>query len=294
MIVLLRFLQFIFRIIFLAPPRIALFCMRLAGWKTQIIAKMTPFRKSITENIKMVFPQANAKQIADKLIENTAYAIFELLCLPFFRKEHFEKVISWQGEAYLDKALEEKKGAIILTMHAGNYELIAPALANRGYKINAVLRAPEDPLFELVNYCRSSGGVKLINVLQEDMYKETLKALSNNELVILLADTGALESRHEFVNFLGHRVPAATGWLTLAQRGEAAVIPVLAKKEPNNCWEGAKNTIIMFQPFKVTKDNRESAMEEAGKTFEAFIEHYPEQWIMFLNTHETRRMMNAK
>jgi len=202
MVVFLKFLQFCFRIIFHLPAKLALSVMYGGGWVTQAVTKKTRFRKTIAENVSLVFSEKNAELIADKLIENVSYSLFELLCLPFFRDEHFRSIFKWEGLENADKALAQGKGAIFLTMHAGNYEVVPAALANQGYKVNSVLRAAQDPVFEFLNRCRSHPGVKIINVSEQDMYKETLKVLSQNEIVGTLADTGALESRHVFYEFL--------------------------------------------------------------------------------------------
>lgn len=288
MIALLKFLQFCFRIIFYAPAGMALSCMYAAGWLTQAIAKKTRLRKTVLDNVKMVISKGNIEWIADRLIENVSYSIFELLCLPFFKKEHFQRIFKFEGLTYLEQALKEEKGAILLTMHAGNYEVVPAALANLGHKVNSVLRATEEPIFEFLNYCRSHAGVKIVNVAEQDMYKETLNILNRNEIVGTLADTGALESRHVFYKFLGREVPVATGWLTLAQRSAAPVVPVLTRKE------GRHNIIILYEPFKITKDNREAGMQKAAKVFEDFIQQNPEQWLIFLNSYETRRMVEGK
>ena len=288
MIILLKFLQFCFRIIFLAPASPALFIMRTCAWLIQSIARRTKIRKTVIEDIKMVLPKNHAEQTADNLIKNTGLSLFEILCIPFFKQKHYQSVFEWKGIEHLNQALALKKGVIILTMHAGNYEATIPALSNQGFPMNVILRATDDPAFEIVNRSRSAKGAKLINILQEDTYKEALKALSNNELVYLLADTGALESRHEFRKFLGREVPVATGWLTLAQRADCAVIPTLVKREGN------KNIISLYEPIKVTKENREEALQKAGKVFEDFIKENPDHWAIFLNPYETKRMANGK
>ena len=89
MIAFLKSLQFCFRIIFFAPAGIALSFMYFAGWLTQVIAKQTRLKRTIIKNIEMVLPESNAEQIADNLLKNVSYSIFELLCLPFLKKEHF-------------------------------------------------------------------------------------------------------------------------------------------------------------------------------------------------------------
>ncbi|MBU1026596.1 MAG: lysophospholipid acyltransferase family protein, partial [Candidatus Margulisbacteria bacterium] len=229
-------------------------------------------------------PESNANKTADNLIKNTSYSLLEVLCIPFWRKKHFAKIISWQGL----ENIKPNKGAIILSIHAGNYEITPTTLANKGYKINTVLRATEDPVFEIINKSRAKGRVKLINILEDDMYKESIKAIEQNELVFLLADTGALESRHEMVDFLGHKVAAATGWLTLARRTGCPVIPAIAKRD-------GKKVIMTFYPaLEVTKETRERAKKNALEIFENFIKQNPDQWAMFLNEYETRRMVEGK
>jgi lauroyl/myristoyl acyltransferase len=263
--------------------------MYSAAWLTQAIAKATRLKKMTADNIKLVLPESDAPQLAEKLISNVSYSIYEVLCQPFFRKQHFQSILRWEGLENLENALKDKKGAIMLTMHAGNYELLSVGLANLGYKMNAVLRASEnDPIFQIVNQCRSHSGVNLINVIDKDMFKEAVKILGRNELIGLLADTGALESRHMFYNFLGKEVPVATGWLTLAQRANCAIIPILARRE------GRINIATLYEPLKITKSTREDVMQKSLKIFEDFIKQNPDHWAFFLNSYETRRMVDAK
>jgi KDO2-lipid IV(A) lauroyltransferase len=288
MIFFLRFLQFCFQLIFLLPAVIALAFMHACAWVIQAAVKLTPFKKKVMNNINLILPASQASVLAEKLISNTAYTILEVLCLPFFRKKHYRSTFSFEGLDNLNQALTERKGAILLTAHTGNYEGAFTALSYLDYKMNAILRATKEPVFEIVNRARSCRGGKLINVLDQDMFRESLRVLGQNELVYLLADTGALESRHEQIDFLGKKVPVATGWLTLAQRAECPVIPILSKKN------GKKNTIILYPPLKVNKGNREQILQKSIGIFEDFINQNPEQWAMFLNGYETQRMVNGE
>ena len=147
--------------------------------------------------------------------------------MPFFKNKHYRSIFKWEGLEHLDQALKQGKGAILLTLHAGNYEVVPAALANLGYKVNSVLRATQEPIFELLNNCRSQAGVKIINFSEHDMYRETMNVLSQNEIVGTLADTGALEGRHIFYEFLGREVPVATGWLD-STRSTARLHPACA------------------------------------------------------------------
>ncbi len=288
MIIFLKALQLLFRLIFFLPAVIALGIMYRFAWLAQAIVQLTGFKRAVINNVSLVLPKRDAREIAARSINNISASIFELLCVPFFTGKHFQRITIWQGKENLDQALEQNKGAIILTMHVGNYELVHAAIAELGYPMNIVLRATDDPLFKIVNSSRSASGAKLINVLEADMYKESLKVLERNELIYLLADTGALESRHEYHDFLGHKVPMATGWLTLAQRAKCPVVPTLARRE------NGVNVITLFPPVMVTRDDRNGIIKKSSKIFEDFIIEYPEEWAMFLNSYETRRMMEGK
>lgn len=288
MIILLRSLQLIFSLIFRLPAPIAVYLMRFAGETTYRIARLTPIKGIAARNVNRLFPDADGRKVADKLLRNIAYSIFEVLCTPFFNETHINLICKVNGRENIDLSLAKRKGAVILTMHTGNYEMIPVVLASLGYKLNSVLKAADEPIFRFLSRSRSYRGIKLINVLEANMYRESLRALGENEIIALAADTGALEGKHELFPFLGRRVPVATGWLTLAQRSEAAVIPTHSKREEQ------KLVITFGEPLQVYADNREEAMHKVGQFYENFIRNHPEQWAMFLNDYETKRMVEGK
>jgi len=288
MIIFIRFLQWIFGFIFRLPPSAAIYLMQFAGEATYQIARLTKIKKTAARDLKLLFPKANTDLLADKLLKNISYSIFEILCTPFFEQTHLEKICGIKGLENLDLALSKRKGALILSMHTGNYELIPVALTGLGYRVNTVLRATPDPIFNLLNRSRSYKGIKLINILEANMYRESLKALGENEVICLAVDTGALEGRHEIFTFLEKKVPVATGWLTLAQRSEAPVVPAFSKRE------GKKAVITLGEPLTVYREDREKVMSKVGLFFENFIKNHPEQWAIFLNEYETKRMIGEK
>jgi KDO2-lipid IV(A) lauroyltransferase len=286
-IILLKFLQWCFGLIFRLPAPLAIGFMHLAGEISYQLARRTPLQKIGAKNFGLLFEKINNSQLANQLLKNVGYAVFEVLCLPFLKEAHFKRIVRINGVENIDRGLAKGKGVLLLLIHSGNYELTPPLLAARGYRLNSILKAPDEPIFKLINRSRSYRGIKLINVLEDDMYRESLRALANNELVGLLVDTGASEGRHETIEFLGRKVPVAAGWLTLAQRSGAAVIPSLSKRE------GEKIAITFGEALNVSKDNKEEVIKKLGQFYENFIRHHPEQWLIFLNSHEVERMVEG-
>jgi KDO2-lipid IV(A) lauroyltransferase len=278
---LLNLLQFLLRLIFWLPVKAALSMMYALAWLMAITVLLTPIKKIVQKNIKLVLPAANEQAIASQLIHNLSRSLLEVLCVPYFDKTHLQKVAQFRNVEYLPK----NQGAILMTMHAGNYELSQIAISDLGFTMTIILRAAKDPLFNIINRSRASKGAHLVNVLEADMYQAAQKALAQNSFVGILGDTGALESRHEKLDFLGHKVPVATGWLTLAQRSGCPVIPILSHREKG------KNIFTLYPPVVVQKDNRQAVLNNFLKICEDFIRQHPEEWWMFVNEYEIKRMV---
>jgi len=52
------------------------------------------------------------------------------------------------------------------------------------------------------------------------------------------------------------------------------------------------NLITLYEPLKIEKAPRDETVDKLVKIFEAFIKENPEQWLMFFNSYETKRMLN--
>ena len=286
MIYLLTFLRLLMRPVFWLPAPAAIYIMRLAGEATYRIASLTPFKKTVAGNYKLVFPEADADELADKLLRNTGHSIFEIICSPYLKKSHLDRLVKIEGLGNLDLALAGRKGVICLSMHSGNYELMTVTMASRGYHMTAVMKSPPgDRLFEFLNHGRRYKGIKLINILDANMYRECLQALAQDRCVGILVDTGALEGRHEMMPFLGYQVPIATGWTTLAQRAGAPVVPFFSKRE------GDQMVMVAGDVYNIHSDNKAEVMESIRKFYETMVRAHPDQWAIFLNEHEVKRMM---
>lgn len=287
MIALLSFSQACFGLVFRLPPRFALGFLRLKAKGLCWIARLTPLRRIVSANYRCFFPAADADALADKLLDNVSRSIMEVFCFPFFRAEHFKLLGRLEGRENLDLALADGKGVLLLTMHTGNYEFMQVLLPQLGYRLNAVMKAPPgDRLFQFINRSRTATGCRLINVETADMYRESLARLADNEIVGLLIDTGARESRNETVVFLGKKMPAATGWLTLAQRSAATLLIGTCRRE------NGQLVVKIEPPFRITAGNREAMREHVRRSFDEFVRAYPDQWALFLNKDEISGIMD--
>lgn len=258
------------------------------------IARFTKIKKDIEGNIEKVFPGRYSKEqkdsLANDLLKSISYTLFEIISLPLLKEEQLDSIIEVEGVDHLESALSQKKGALILSLHTSNSESVQMGLRNLGYPTNMIVRNPiGDKLFEFLKECQESKGTKLINVEQTNIFQESLKLLERGEIIGIAVDTGALEGKHIFLDFLGHKVPLAVGWKILAQRRNTPVIPVLTMRD------NQKNRVVFNKPLIIPRDKEGeiAAIKQILNIFEKYVEEDPSRWNMFLSSYETERMLKT-
>ena len=89
MIYLLNCLRLLMRPIFYLPAPAAIYIMGLAGEAFYRITRLTPFKKTVAKSYRLVFPEADGAELADRALRNASHTIFEIICAPYFKKYHF-------------------------------------------------------------------------------------------------------------------------------------------------------------------------------------------------------------
>src|SRR6185436_3634193 len=106
-----------------------------------------------------------------------------------------------RAPAVLDELLAHGKGVITLSAHLGNWELGAAALAQRGYKFNAVaLWQPDPRVNALYQSYRTRRQINPIPFGRAA--RACIKVLRRNEIVALVGDRDYTKGR-DTVEFFG-------------------------------------------------------------------------------------------
>ncbi|MCM8819822.1 MAG: lysophospholipid acyltransferase family protein, partial [Candidatus Omnitrophica bacterium] len=187
--------------------------------------------------------------------------------------------VSFKDKKYLDEALSEKKGVILLTAHFGNFPLLSLKLAKEGYIVNFVTRPMRDKnVGDYLYKLRTKAGVKTIfSYPRRQCVFEIIKALRNNEIVIMQMDqnfgTGGV-----WVKFFGKLAATPTGPVTLAIHTSSVIVPAYIYRESFG------RHIIKFFPKQslLIKENKHETVilniARFTKMIESWISEYPEQW----------------
>lgn len=188
--------------------------------------------------------------------------------------------ISLKGKEHLEKALAQGKGVIVLSAHLGNFFLLGTRLAAEGYPVRVLVK----PTFsgggrfaDLMDRYRLRLGQRTIRARPRRMAaRELIKALRQNQLVILIADE--YRSRGIPVTFFGGTVLARRGAATLGMRTGSAVVPMYLVRE------SAGNLVVIVEPqlnFVQTGRLNEDVAENTRRItqwVERVVRRYPDQW----------------
>jgi len=243
----------------------------------------------IEDSLRLIYgyDEHKIRKIRSKYIKKMLGYFGEIIALNYVDKKYMDKNVSFHCFELATKSLKEGNGVILLFIHAGNWELLARSLILRGLDTNMIVKVPEkSALMKFIDTNRVQLGGKSTNVLKDNMFAEAMKSLKDNKPVVMLADTGALDSKHhEYVDFMGMNVPLATGWVTLARKSGAKVIPITIHNDRG------KHEIEFIRAIDGNKDN---ILEIVKNDFENFIRKHPMEWFLPLDSHQVKKSFKEK
>jgi KDO2-lipid IV(A) lauroyltransferase len=225
----------------------------------------------------------------DPLVKRTArhafgnfFKMFADFMLMFtLSPEEIRRMVRPEGRERLDAVLAQGKGAIVVTAHMSNWDMLAAASAVYGYPISAVTNELESGgLNELVVASRERIGMKMIG-LGPGSLRQILKALARNELVALASDLYAGD-RGVRVPFFNRTAIFPSGPAAIALKTGAPILGVWIRRQPDNLYVAEVD-----EPIEVSRTGDHArdiqlTTERIVQFFERIIRREPDQWLVFL------------
>jgi KDO2-lipid IV(A) lauroyltransferase len=242
-------------------------------------------RRAMHDNYRRVLPEEGRgahRRVARQSLVNYCKYLADFIRFP--RLTTSQLVGAVEGESRfeaLNRVLERGKGAVIVCMHFGNWDLGAGAAAARGYPLTVVAETFDDPRLDaMVQGARARLGMNLVRM--EKAGPSLLRALKNNGLLALLIDR-SVPGEGVKVTFFGEEVEVPAGPARLALRTGATVVPTaFARLHPTR---PEVTTLCDFEiETVVTGDDAHDVRtltQAIMRSHERFIRQYPDQWYMF-------------
>ena len=255
----------------------------LAGSIARLARFVTPRRRQVAyRNLEIAMPgsdRATRRRIVEGVYENLGRILLSLSRMPRLDSGNIHDWIGYEGYEYFEQALGGGKGVLFMTAHLGNWELSAQAHALLGHPMHVMVRSFDNPLLDrLIDEYRTRHGNRTI--LKQDFGRTLLRALRNNEAVGVLVDQNVVGDDAAFVDFFGVKAAATSGFVKIAMRTGAAVIPGFA------LWNREEGRYVLkFYPpleFAETGNPEQDFVtntQRCQSKIEEVIREYPEQWL---------------
>lgn len=185
------------------------------------------------------------------------------------------------GWEYLDAALAQGRGVILVTPHFGNWDLAAGLTASRGYRIAALADRFTPPGVDaLVRASRDRSGIGIVT-LDSGAMRQIIRLLRRNAIVGLLADRPQREGGVA-VEFFGAPAWLPAGPARFALRtGAPILLGYVGRRPGDRTFFGGFAPPIAFTPGGDEAADIRALTQLVARELEGLLRQYPDQWYMF-------------
>jgi phosphatidylinositol dimannoside acyltransferase len=271
---------------------------RLPGWSIPVIADITGLvifliatkaRKQATSNATHIIGndvvgssagRRRLRRTVIQMFQNNVRNYLDLFTLPYISPEKILNLIDVEGIEYLDQALAVGKGVILFSAHFGPFNYLAQWISIKGYHlIIPVEHLKDERTLDLTLTLRNSKGVQFLPLGGSAPMRTIIKALRNNQVVLITADR-AIEGESVEKQFFGEPAHLPIGPVALSQRTGAALVGACGWYTSRTHIKG-KFVPLTLELAEEERNNTDTVMCALIKSLEQYIKPHPEQWVVF-------------
>ncbi|MEE8325245.1 MAG: lysophospholipid acyltransferase family protein [Candidatus Humimicrobiaceae bacterium] len=236
-------------------------------------------KKNISRALNLEIDDPEVHRIAVKVFTNWGRNITDFMRHRVVSRETLRSRVSVEGIEYLDGALKEKKGVVIISSHIGNFEWGACRLAVDGYKIwGLTLFRKSEKMNRFFDEMRMTKGFKTLYV---NKMIHIFRYLKNNEIIAIPSDWAPTGKPSRSFKFFGRRAELPTGALQIALRSGAPLVPVFI-------WRDGKYThhLVIRKPIELDRVGERDElisknMDKVISVMETHIREHITEWELF-------------
>jgi KDO2-lipid IV(A) lauroyltransferase len=269
-----------------------------AGKVLGIMAYQIPMsRKSMAlENIRKSFPsmtEAEAGRLLRRVYIHFGRVLLEIAQIRKLTRRNLVDYVEFTGEENLKKAVSKGKGALILTAHFGNWELMCAAASLKLGNVAVVARRLDFvPMDKVINGLRSRFGAVIIP--HKEAARRIVGALREKMLIGILLDQKEDWYQGAFVPFFGRWACTNKGLAVLALKTGAPVVPVFSVRQKNGRYKVVFEKEVELQRTGDKTKDVEDNTENFTRIIEMYVRNKPDHWFWFHNRWGTKNYCELK
>ena len=235
-------------------------------------------------NLALAFPhksEAERRQILRESLYNLGRLVAEFCHMHTLTKDNISRRVRFADFAQWQELLArgQNTGALILTGHFGNWELLAYAHACYGFPVHIIHRRLRNGLIDdLIVRERERCGNRVIHKTTAGI--EVFRAIRQKALVVAAIDQNASGRMGAFVPFFSRLASTSTGLAGLALASNVPVVPAFLIRE-DGTW---RHRIVVLPPVEPVRTGDQAAdlcatTAKFTEVFQQMVERYPDHWL---------------
>ena len=221
---------------------------------------------------------------AERIVRESVYRfgpmMLEVLRFPQLTKEKIDGMVKITGGEYLREALAHGRGAVLITAHSGNWELLGATLAFHGYPVVAVVKKQSDQGADrFINEYRTLAGM---HVTYKTSVREMVRLLGEGKIVGLLMDQDA-GADGVVVDFFGRPASSPQGPAALARMKESPIVPAFMTRNADGTHEAIIHPYLWPEKTADREADIINTTNKLNRIIEDHIRQHPAEWFWLHN-----------
>lgn len=236
-------------------------------------------RARAMENLTACFPEksrAECRAIMWRMFANLGMNTVEMLRWLGGRDAEMKSRMVIENEAEGVRVMAEGRGAVALTAHIGNWDLMGMWAASL-FPLTIISKEIKNrSLNRFWMEKRESAKVKIVPA--HNSYRQCLRVLKDNECLGFILDQNMIRREGIFVDFFGRPACTTPGLAVLSAHAQSPVVPVFMIREADGRHR-MKILPALPPPPDRKPESLAAATQQYTKIIEDVIRTFPDQWI---------------
>jgi lauroyl/myristoyl acyltransferase len=239
-------------------------------------------RRNLIRNFRRVTgSEDQAHQVARASFRHFSKYVIDFFQLPVLGRDEIRRRIQFEDWESLEQTAANGKGTIFVTLHFGQWEMGAGALAAYDFPVNVITQTlPYEPLDRLVQRLRLGLGMKIVPAERAKI--GTFRALARNEFTGMLIDVVG-PGEGVVVDFFGGKSEMSGAPARIALRTGAKLVPGVMlrdEREPTKLHVLLEHD-LQWQASGDEDEDVQRLTQALARHLEGLVRRYPEQWYAF-------------
>ncbi len=243
-------------------------------------------RKALRANLARVLRDERSPHIetlARRSFRNFRKYVIDFIHYPAMTQDEVRGRLRFDQFDELNEAARSGRGVLIVTLHFGNWDLGAAALAAHGYPVHAIAETfSYAPMDALVQGSRARLGMHVIG--RGRVGPAVFRALRRGEILAMLIDIAEEGAGSIDAEFFGAPAAVSSAPARLALRTGAWVVPAIVLRGPSDDLHIRPTIDTSLRDFTPTGDEAADVRRLTClilASLEKPIAAHPEQWFIF-------------